>query len=145
VVADLTRDFRRSQELWIVRVPREDLQGIERVELVWEDDFGSRRADFDVDNAPPVALRLVTAAPNPFNPKTTLLFELAERQAYELRIYDARGRLVRSLADAVGGPGPLTAIFDGFDDRGRALASGSYRAVLFTETGVRSLALTLTK
>jgi hypothetical protein len=47
-----------------------------------------------------------------------------------VRILDPRGRLVRTLAQGVAGPGALEAVFDGRDDAGRPLASGAYRVVL---------------
>lgn len=42
----------------------------------------------------------LTNYPNPFNPSTLIRYELPEEVRVRLRIYDARGRLVRELVDA---------------------------------------------
>jgi hypothetical protein len=79
---------------------------------------------------PMPALRLLPNEPNPFNPRTKLRFEVPERGPARLRVYDVRGRLVRTLLDADPGPGERSLSWDGRDDNGRLLASGSYRIQL---------------
>ncbi len=69
---------------------------------------------------------LELARPNPFNPRTTIPFQVGETGMVEIDIRDVRGHLVRKLALGTLGAGRHTAIFDGLDDRGRPLASGSY-------------------
>lgn len=49
--------------------------------------------------AMPVRTRLLQNAPNPFNPVTTIRFELAEAGRARLRVYDLRGRVVTDLVD----------------------------------------------
>ncbi len=49
----------------------------------------------DDQNGPPQANAISTIYPNPFNPRTTIEFELAEAGQIELAIFDLRGRLVR--------------------------------------------------
>ena len=46
------------------------------------------------------ASRLVSAAPNPFNPMTMIAFEVAAPGRCELTVHDVRGRLVRTLVAA---------------------------------------------
>ena len=75
---------------------------------------------------PPVAA--VRAAPNPFNPSTTLRFEVAAAGAVTVEVCDLRGRVVRTLADRVMAAGPASIAWDGRDDRGAALPSGVYLA-----------------
>ena len=85
----------------------------------------------------------LTFEPSPFNPAegpVQILYTLNETAALaRVRIFDARGRLVRTLEEAtLAGPnGRLT--WDGLDDAGRALRIGIY-VVLFeavsTEGGV---------
>jgi hypothetical protein len=83
--------------------------------------------------------------PNPFNPSTTLSFRIsgegeggAGPVAVSLRVYDLRGRCVRSLIEGACAPGSYTVVWDGRDDRGGRVASGGYLSVLrtgtFTET-----------
>lgn len=68
--------------------------------------------------------------PNPFNPRTTLRFDLPAAGRVRLEVYDVRGRLVGSLVDAELPAGRHEAVWDGRDSEGRAMASGSYFARL---------------
>jgi subtilisin family serine protease len=73
---------------------------------------------------------LDAAAPNPFNPRTTLRFGLAAAGPARLEIFDARGRLVRRLLDADLPAGDHACAWDGRGDDGRAAPSGVYLARL---------------
>lgn len=78
--------------------------------------------------------------PNPFNPSTTITFDLpaewnAERVS--LRVYDLRGALVKVLADEDFQEGRHSVQWDGSDAQGRAVASGVYFYRM--EAGGRSL------
>jgi choice-of-anchor B domain-containing protein len=64
--------------------------------------------------------------PNPFNPSTTIAFELARREHVLLRVYDVRGGLVTTLADETLAAGSHTAPWSGVDAAGQAVASGVY-------------------
>ncbi|MBN1826709.1 MAG: hypothetical protein JW958_10610 [Candidatus Eisenbacteria bacterium] len=70
--------------------------------------------------------RLFPNVPNPFNPLTTIRFELAERIPVTLVVYDIRGRAVRTLENGVLSPGRHEAVWDGRDDAGRSVGSGVY-------------------
>jgi hypothetical protein len=72
------------------------------------------------------ALRLANH-PNPFNPRTTIRYEIPAPAVVELTIHDAGGRLVRRLlSEAFTGPGVHTITWDGTSDGGRPAASGVY-------------------
>src|SRR5439155_16407499 len=79
-----------------------------------------------LDERAPRAVRLAHNAPNPFNPATTIRFELSLPGRATLRILDVRARLVRVLADGPVGAGPQQVQWDGRDSRGRDAASGLY-------------------
>jgi parallel beta-helix repeat protein len=64
--------------------------------------------------------------PNPFNPTTRISFTLLQGAPTTVRIYDAGGRLVRTLIDQDLPEGPQTVLWDGFDGRGRRVATGVY-------------------
>ncbi len=65
--------------------------------------------------------------PNPFNPSTRIEFRLEEPGPVTVRVYDARGRLVRQLAGGeVMGAGVQTVQWDGKDQAGRGVAAGAY-------------------
>jgi len=78
--------------------------------------------------APPFAGRfgLSPARPNPFNPRTTIRYELAESAPTHVNVLDAAGRHVATLATGVAGPGPVDLVWDGRDDARRGVASGVY-------------------
>lgn len=80
----------------------------------------------------PTQFVLKEAYPNPFNPTTEIGFELAERGAVSLRIYDMLGREVTTLVDEVRSAGSYTVMFDG-----SALSTGLYFARL--EQGTNSM------
>ena len=70
--------------------------------------------------------RMHPASPNPFNPQTTVRFDLARDGFIELHIYDMNGRRVRSLASGYMTAGGHAATWDGRNDGGLPLASGVY-------------------
>jgi hypothetical protein len=81
-------------------------------------------------DTPPAETRLLAASPNPFNPRTTIAYELATAVRCRLAIHDLRGRLVRTLVDGSRPAGRHEVVFDGLDDAGRSLPSGVYLARL---------------
>ena len=64
--------------------------------------------------------------PNPFNPSTTVSFDIPASGPVRVDIYDTRGRLVRRLLDTSLGAGRHQVVWDGRDTAGRQLASGVY-------------------
>jgi flagellar hook assembly protein FlgD len=64
--------------------------------------------------------------PNPFNPVTQIPLSLGTAGRARLRIFDVRGRLVRTLIDTDLPAGARTVWWNGEDDEGRRLASGVY-------------------
>jgi hypothetical protein len=78
------------------------------------------------EGAPAFADRLHGAHPNPFNPTTTLVFELAAEGPARLEIYSVKGRRLRSLLDGRLAAGRHELQWDGRDDAGRHLPSGLY-------------------
>jgi len=80
-----------------------------------------------VESSPPVDRnRLSQNRPNPFNPRTEISFELARGGPATLRVFDANGRLVRTLVEGSLQTGPHRAEWDGMDSRGRKATSGVY-------------------
>jgi len=67
--------------------------------------------------------------PNPFNPSTTIQFELDAVKAQadvDLSIYSLRGKRVRTLVSGTLDKGSHVVHWDGTDDRGTPLPSGVY-------------------
>ena len=89
------------------------------------------------------------AFPNPFNPRTSIPFELAAdggEVSVRLEILDLRGRVVRTVLNGTrpGGQSYL-ADWDGSDDAGRNLPSGVYLTRLVVDGVSTSRLITLMK
>jgi hypothetical protein len=69
---------------------------------------------------------LVGSYPNPFNPSTTINYELSKDASVKMEIYDAMGRKVRSLVDGTKSAGYYSVVWNGRNDQGRDVASGVY-------------------
>jgi hypothetical protein len=94
----------------------------------------------------PLDFYLAQNYPNPFNPETTIRYGLAEAGKVTLRIFDIRGRHVRTLLDSFQSAGTKTIVWDGKDASGKTVASGTYFSQLWTESGfVKSRSMLLTK
>ena len=74
-------------------------------------------------------------APNPFNPRTEIAFSLPAAGPARLEVYDIRGRLVRVLSDGALPAGQQRVAWDGLDDSGQAVSSGTYLLRLETGSG----------
>jgi Right handed beta helix region len=76
----------------------------------------------------PLALTttLYPNVPNPFNPETTIRFDLAASMPVRLTVYDVGGHRVAVLVNETRGGGPHAVRWRGIDDRGRPVASGVY-------------------
>lgn len=93
----------------------------------------------------PLTTRLLPAFPNPFNPQTSLVYELKSPAAVDLSIYNTRGQLVRSFQSNHSAAGRYSTMFDGLDSHGRALSSGVYYCVMKAGKAVSSTKLVLIK
>ena len=81
---------------------------------------------------PVTAYRLVQNVPNPFNPKTAVVYEVPQACWTAVRVYDITGRLVRTLVDGTVEPGRHTATWDGRNDAGECVGSGVYFCTMET-------------
>jgi hypothetical protein len=84
--------------------------------------------DVPADGAPPSVTTLHPNVPNPFNPFTTIAFDLAVPGRVTVKIYGIDGRLVTTLVDESYAPGRYSEVWNGRDDSGRTVASGTYVA-----------------
>jgi len=99
------------------------------VTLVAESQYDAARRDersFDLASIVPARLVLHQNAPNPFNPSTTIRFEMPEAGPARLVVFDVRGRALRTLVDRSLEAGTQSATWDGRDDAGHRLGSGIY-------------------
>jgi len=82
----------------------------------------------EVDPLPEPAEPMFSLAcfPNPCNPSTTIEFSIETAASVRLSIYDAAGRLVKTLVDRSLGEGAYAVPWDGTDRAGRVVATGVY-------------------
>jgi hypothetical protein len=82
-----------------------------------------------VDDDPPAPERfaLWQNAPNPFNPSTSIRFDVPTGGAHvRLQVFDVEGRRVRTLSDGDAPAGRQTVTWFGDDDSGDPVAGGVY-------------------
>jgi hypothetical protein len=78
------------------------------------------------EEAIPRAFALYQNVPNPFNPVTTIAFDIPARTNVSLVIYSVTGSVVRTLVDGEMAPGCKRVTWDGNGTSGAAVASGVY-------------------
>ncbi len=96
----------------------------------------------------PKSVTLQSNYPNPFNPTTTIEFELtaaADGQVTTLSVYDTMGRLVRTLESAPLSAGVHVYTWDSRDANGNVVASGTYFYKVQVGSFVETKAMTLLK
>ena len=65
--------------------------------------------------------------PNPFNPATTISYDLPDQVNVDLNVYDVAGKLVRKLISAQStGAGRHEVVWNGRDETGRVVPAGVY-------------------
>lgn len=85
------------------------------------------------------ATRLGANVPNPFNPRTSFNFTLARDDRVSLKVFDLRGRHVRTVLDDQLKAGSYDGVYtwDGRSDSGSQVPSGTYFFRLVTESGFK--------
>ena len=78
------------------------------------------------DNAPELVTSLNSNYPNPFNPSTTISFDLARSGKARLSVFNVKGQLVKELVDGDLAPGTHRITWNGLDAGGRGVSSGVY-------------------
>jgi len=109
-----------------VTIEAEKLRGVANEQLV----CGGDAVDLVAPDATDSRTVLHQNIPNPFNPRTTIAFELAAHGHARLTVYDATGRRVTELVNGELDAGRRVVVWDGRDASGRAVGSGVYFYVL---------------
>jgi parallel beta-helix repeat protein/predicted outer membrane repeat protein len=93
--------------------------------------------DIEKNNRIPLHFSLAQNYPNPFNPTTTISFDIpgdnARKQYVSMKIFDLRGRHVRTLLDSTLEPGNHRLVWDGRNGQGEYVSSGIYLYTLRSE------------
>jgi hypothetical protein len=95
--------------------------------------------------AVPTVSALAPNVPNPFNPSTEVRFRVASEGPVKVQIYNLRGRLVRTLVEETRAAGEHAVTWNGTDDAGRSVASGSYVVRMIAPDRTDSRHITLVK
>jgi hypothetical protein len=80
----------------------------------------------DVGDDTPKKFALRANYPNPFNPVTSIRFDVASRSNVTLRVYDVSGALVRTLVNESVDAGSHVVEWNGRNDQGNPASSGVY-------------------
>ncbi|MCP4546302.1 MAG: T9SS type A sorting domain-containing protein [bacterium] len=83
--------------------------------------------------------------PNPFNPVTTINYDLHHGSTVTLEVFDVTGRLVKTLVDGVVPAGRHGVEWDGTDRRNRQVGSGLYLYRLRTDSYTETKSMVLMK
>ncbi len=99
----------------------------QRIFVVESDGYLTRDpvAGITEDPRPPADLK-VSAYPNPFNPVSTIAVDVGKAGMMRAAVYDAAGRLVKTLFDGYSVAGRKILRWEGEDESGAAAASGIY-------------------
>ena len=102
---------------------------------LWEVALPAHPADTAVgaSGQGPDRLDLEGNFPNPFNATTTIVYQLPRSGRVSLRLYSAQGQLVRRLVETYQQGGQYRVGWDGRDEDGARLGSGTYFAELALE------------
>ncbi len=113
--------------------------------FIREDDSWRLVAETRIDVPVADGVALVGAAPNPFNPHTEIVVSLGVARHAELAVFDLRGRRVATLRRERLDAGIHRVAWNGRDDTGRAVSTGTYVCRLLVDDVSRSLKLTLAR
>lgn len=94
--------------------------------------------DVEIETTVPKEFSLMNNWPNPFNPTTSFRYSLPKEEIVVVKIFDIQGRVVATLVDNLQAPGTYKVTWNGKNDSGQQVASGTYiyqfRANNFVET-----------
>ena len=74
----------------------------------------------------PVVTKLQDNYPNPFNPTTNIAYSVKEAGNVNLKVYNVKGQLVRTLVNDVKETGNYTSTWNGTDNSNKSVSSGVY-------------------
>ncbi len=101
--------------------------------------------DQDTEDTPETGMLEMDIFPNPFNPDTTIKFDLDEPGNVTLDIFNVRGQKVQKLVNGILETGSHYIAWNGKDLAGKSVSSGIYLARLQTEGSAVSSRMTLLK
>ncbi|MBD3340452.1 MAG: T9SS type A sorting domain-containing protein, partial [Candidatus Lokiarchaeota archaeon] len=97
------------------------------------------------DIAQPDKFELFKNYPNPFNPTTTIRYSIVEKDMIQLKIFDIKGRLVKTLISTEQQQGIYTVEWNATDEAGNPVASGIYLYQLTAGKRVKTCKMVLNR
>jgi hypothetical protein len=126
----------------VEKTPNANAVNIRVVEWTGSTGFEDKHITF----VTPEDYRLEQNYPNPFNPSTTIQFSLPINKKISLIVYDMLGQEVKRIIDGQEyEKGTHVATWNGTDNRGKQVASGSYVYTLKFGNFTKSAKMTLVK
>jgi len=101
----------------------DNLSGASNTDEIW---VLPKRSAPEEANVTPLAYALYAAYPNPFNPVTTIRYDLPAEAQVEVNIYDVEGKLVSNLVRAHHVGGEYSVQWQGKTESGMSLPGGVY-------------------
>jgi hypothetical protein len=131
VALGVDRPFRQSGEVARLYVCAKDGAPVDvYVEKIDLRNVNNRKEELDGINGRTPFIPSVSALhqnhPNPFNPATTITYDVAVGGNVTIEIFDVSGHRVRTLVNAHRNAGRFEATWDGKDDFGSSVHSGVY-------------------
>ncbi len=93
--------------------------------------------------AVPQTINIESIYPNPFNPQVTIQYVSSEFGKVQIQVYDLQGRLVKNLFNGLQEQGSYTLSWDGTNNLGQNVTSGTYLLKVSTGFSVALRQLTL--
>jgi hypothetical protein len=93
----------------------------------------------------PESCALLSNYPNPFNPETTISYQLPEESHVVLEIYNISGEKVDTLVNCVNNPGRHAVTWNGRDESGRPVTGGIYLCRMQAGTAQQMIRMILLK
>ncbi len=88
--------------------------------------FNLTSKDDQQNNTLPVITEIKSIYPNPFNPETTIEFNLKENSDVNIRVYNLKGQLVKTVINSKFEAGNHKVIWNGTNSNEQRVASGLY-------------------
>lgn len=107
--------------------------------------FGLNPVASSDELSPAYETELSNIYPNPFNPTTTISFNMAKAEPISLAIYNLKGQKVTQLVQDTRAMGKHSIVWKGTDSSGNSVASGIYYVKLETPSKSETRKLTLIK
>ena len=93
----------------------------------------------------PTEYKMYTNYPNPFNPSTTIRFDIPNRSKVVLKIFNIHGEEIITLANEEFNPGEYGITWNGKNSRGESMPSGMYIYRIVSDNFTQSSKMILLK